>query len=97
MVPFYALYDQYYLRYQRFGNYLKSLKKSNRSSPRKSPLRSSPSYDEKYPPLEDVDELNQNDPLLFKQFNQTDRDNLKKNISKSVQSFHNSIINAQNT
>jgi len=97
MIPFYALYDQYYLRYQRFGNYLKNLKKSNKKSPSKSPLRSSPSYDEKYPPLEDSEEPNQKDPLLFKQFNQTDRDNLKRNISTSVQSFHTSVINAQNT
>ena len=69
------------------------MKKNKKSSHQKSPLRSSPSYDEKYPPLEE-DELHQKDPFLFKQFDEIDRHNLKNNIQKSVQSLNNSVIGA---
>ena len=112
MIPFFFLYDRYYLKYERYRAYLRELeekkikaKVSSVVDPEKKDSEQPKSYEEKYP--RPTDESKGEDLYIFKpeeansekfkQFEILDKDHFRRTFHQTIHSFNESVNLASQT
>ena len=101
MVPFYYLYDRYYLRYERYRAHIRQLQ--NQGSDLDKIKQTAQQYKEERKrlkqgqksPREDGEmsgrELSEQDPKSFQKFSEMDNSNIRKTINQTVSSINKSV------